>query len=151
MGSEQVDAAALRGRAGEERDVRTNAICMILHVLARPGCAPIGFQLSACVFCLLFWLRHGRHAGRPGSGGTEGKLVAAVRMCVRVHTRARLLSFAREGTKARLCGKFVYTDDGAFPSCCVISFSARCSPQEFHIKAAYTRPYIHTSLLNARE
>lgn len=39
-----------------ELDVRTNAICMILHVLARPGAAPIGFQLSAYVFCLLFWL-----------------------------------------------------------------------------------------------
>jgi len=44
-------------REGErELDVRTNAICMILHVLARPDTAPIGFQLSAYVFCLLFWL-----------------------------------------------------------------------------------------------
>lgn len=53
-----------RSKRGRELDVRTNAICMILHVLARPGAAPIGFQLSVYVFCLLFWLRHGRHAGR---------------------------------------------------------------------------------------
>jgi len=37
---------------GRELDVRTNAICMILHVLARPGAAPIGFSclptFSAC-------------------------------------------------------------------------------------------------------
>lgn len=58
---------------GRELDVRTNAICMILHVLARPGAAPIGFQLSAYVFCLLFWLRHGRHAGaRIGKRGAGG-------------------------------------------------------------------------------
>lgn len=69
FGSEEVDEqATMRGEEGEgggeqskregrrELDVRTNAICMILHVLARPGAAPIGFQLSAYVFCLLFWL-----------------------------------------------------------------------------------------------
>lgn len=69
-------AAGRRGRTGvrgRELDVRTNAICMILHVLARPGAAPIGFQLSAYVFCLLFWLRHGRHAGaRIGKRGAGG-------------------------------------------------------------------------------
>lgn len=42
------------GEGRRELDVRTNAICMILHVLARPGAAPIEFQLSAYVFCLLF-------------------------------------------------------------------------------------------------
>lgn len=62
--------------------VRTNAICMILHVLARPGAAPIGFQLSADVFCLLFWLRHGRHAGASETGGRrkgyrQGRIAAA--------------------------------------------------------------------------
>lgn len=64
FGSEEVDDYAAeegqgwqgKGEGRRELDVRTNAICMILHVLARPGAAPIGFQLSAYVFCLLFWL-----------------------------------------------------------------------------------------------
>lgn len=38
---------------------RTNAICMILHVLTRALAHPAGFQLSVYVFCLLFWLQAG--------------------------------------------------------------------------------------------
>lgn len=54
-------------------DVRTNAICMILHVLARPGAAPIGFQLSAYVFCLLFWLYGMAGTRVVGLEGRRGK------------------------------------------------------------------------------
>lgn len=79
FGSEEVDGAGRRGggdgwtgkrEGGRELDVRTNAICMILHVLARPGAAPIGFQLSAYVFCLLFWLY--------GMAGTRGGRIGRV-------------------------------------------------------------------------
>lgn len=93
FGSEEVDeqATARGGREGREKeegwtgkreggrelDVRTNAICMILHVLARPGAAPIGFQMAAYVFCLLFWLygmagtRVVGSEGRRGRGGAK--------------------------------------------------------------------------------
>lgn len=68
-----------KGEGRRELDVRTNAICMILHVLARPGAAPIGFQLSAYVFCLLFWLygmagtRVVELEGWLGGGGRRGR------------------------------------------------------------------------------
>lgn len=49
--------------AHEVEGVRTNAICMILHVLARPGCA---HRVSA--FCLRFPLAF-LAAASPGAGG----------------------------------------------------------------------------------
>lgn len=50
------------GASEAEEGVRTNAICMILHVLARPGCA---HRVSA--FCLRFPLAFLAAASHPTS------------------------------------------------------------------------------------
>lgn len=87
--------------------VRTNAICMILHVLARPGCA---HRVSA--FCLRFPLAFlaavtqpprnegGRRREKRGGGRREGVANRCKLLCGRRDTRWEIifLGFSRRNS-----------------------------------------------------
>lgn len=95
--------------AHEVEGVRTNAICMILHVLARPGCA---HRVSA--FCLRFPLAFlqpapaqgggakGLRAGRLQASRRDGKLFFLVFLGERPGRNSGILIGRQEG-RGRCC------------------------------------------------
>ena len=103
--------------AHEAEGVRTNAICMILHVLARPGCA---HRVSA--FCLRFPLAFLAAAtGSPGGreGGAKG-----LPSCCKVTGQPREMGnyfswfFSAERGLVRNSGILIGGQEGVGDGCC---------------------------------